>query len=179
MGKVFLATVGLFAAAAAWFLFRVGYFSPVASSVESISALSLVFLDHVGPYHLIVPKIDEVERKVQKLNLKCQSFGEYLDDPKSMAEDRLRSRGGCIVGESELNTIKRNAAFSDSQSKFETRAPFRALTLKWSGAPSFSPLVVYPRAHQELTARGLKPLGPVMELYDLAKGETTYYFAIE
>lgn len=157
--------------------FRLGVFKNVSVRVAMEEPFDLIFAEHTGPYHKIVPVIEKVETWVRSNGGKCNiSFGEYLDDPKLVPEDRLKSRGGCVA-EPGINWAERLQ--SNPEIKFESRPSGKYLVLWWDGSPSLAPLLVYPKAEREARERGLKISGPVLEFYQILgqkEGVTRYLF---
>jgi effector-binding domain-containing protein len=98
MLKYFLATLLIVTLAVFTLIYRLGGFMNVDVEFKEEGPFQIAYQTHLGPYHTIVATIEAVEREVKSKGDPCRfSFGEYLDDPKTTAEDRLRSRGGCFV----------------------------------------------------------------------------------
>jgi DNA gyrase inhibitor GyrI len=96
LAVVFVVVTGLILS----LMFRLGSFKPVRIDFANRPATKVVYKHHVGAYHKIVPVIEEVETWIKANGEKCDlSFGEYYDDPDVVAEDRMRSNGGCVVRE--------------------------------------------------------------------------------
>lgn len=82
----------------AYMMFYLGIFKPVDIRVEKRGPFILLFKQHIGPYHQILPVLQEAENWAASHGLHCaQTFGEYLDDPHEIDEDRLRSHAGCLL----------------------------------------------------------------------------------
>lgn len=168
MGSL-LASILLLVAA---ILFYVGAFREVPISEAEKGPLQLLYKKHLGPYHKISTTLDEVEKFARDNGAACDTtFGRYYDDPRVVAEDRLRADGGCIItGDLPQNT-----------SGFETETlPARSYVVgEFLGAPSIGPLKVYPKIEDYVNEKGFKPDGPAIEIYKLLKNngiQTTYLF---
>ena len=72
-----------------------GAFKSVEVRKEMQGPYLMLYLDHMGPYHKIVSKIEEVEKWANENKFDCRkSFGEYMDDEEKVEEAQLKS----IVG---------------------------------------------------------------------------------
>lgn len=158
-------------------LLRLGAFKDVHVTEMEAGPFFQVYQKHLGPYHLIVPKMEEIEVWLKKNQFDCPvTFGEYIDDPKLVDEDRLQSIAGCLVPKDM------------SQEKLSGKMPehflFRELprrnyvTATFQGAPSIAPYKVYPKAFRFFEERKNKKFsGPIMEIYKPRKVfETEYLF---
>jgi AraC family transcriptional regulator len=156
---------------------RLGVFKDVRVTELEEGPFKQVYLLHSGPYHQIVPKIEKVEDWAEENGEPCEfSFGEFLDDPKEVDEDRLQSHGGCIV----------NKDWSQGQlpegMQYREFSRRRYVVATFNGAPSIGPYKVYPKALAYLEEHGRKLAGPVMEIYHVVSDtavETKYLFPIE
>ena len=153
---------------------RLGAFQGVELSEKEDGPFRLAYLPHVGAYYKIVPVIQKVEEWAKAHGEPCaRSFGEYVDDPRSVDEDRLRSNGGCVLD-------REPAALPDGF-KFKTLDRRLYLTARFRGAPSIGPYKVYPRAASWMQERGYSQDGPTIEMYRVISQkdvETVYYFPL-
>lgn len=167
-----LITIVTFALALMYYL---GAFKPVEITFEERGPYHLVYKKHLGAYHKIVPTIEEVERWGAKNNEGCMTtFGEYIDDPKIVDEDRLNSHGGCIVGKS-YEGLPEGFIYRE-----QARRSF--VTARFEGAPSIGPQKVYPKAESLIKELGMIKDGPVIELYEMVDGKklvTHYLFPVK
>lgn len=151
-----------------------GVFKPVIISQKKVGPMHMVYKSHVGPYHKIVPAIEEVEKWAKSQGLDCRlSFGEYLDDPKLTEEVRLRSFGGCIVNE-PLNELPESFEQKTVPEKEYVMAVFE-------GSPGIGPLKVYPKIFKYIEDEKLTREESVIEVYEIHSPEsmtTTYYFPL-
>lgn len=168
-----LALLGTIVALISSLLIHLGAFKPVTVAIEEAGPFRLVFKQHAGPYHQIVPVIEEVERWAAESGEKClTSFGEYLDDPTNTDEDRLHSHGGCVVEGDWAGRLPEGLMYKELPKREYVVAIF-------DGAPSISPYKVYPKAQDYMASMSLKPEPPVIEMYQrLSENElkTLYYF---
>jgi len=156
---------------------RLGLHKPVSITEGEAGPFRQVFAPHVGAYHKIVPVIQSVEAWARENAESCeQTFGEYLDDPAKVDEDRLQSYGGCLVGQDWR------------EKRLPPKFSYRELPVqdyviaRFDGAPSVSPYKVYPKALEFIKKTQRKLAGPVMEVYRVVSDqavETTYYFPVQ
>ena len=153
-----------------------GTFKPVIIEEKKAGPFQMIYKNHVGPYHKIVPVIEEVEKWAKAQGYDCKvSFGEYLDNPETSEEARLRSRGGCVVPEFP-------AQLPEGFEK-QTLPEKDYVTAVFEGSPGIGPMKVYPKAHEYIRDQGLvRESETVMEMYVIHSPEsmtTTYYFPIK
>ena len=118
--------------------------------------------------------IQEAEAWANSHNLRCpQTFGEYLDDPSLIDEDRLRSHGGCVLS-ATLTTVP-----PDFQ--YQIRAERTYVVARFPGSPSIGPYKVYPKVQAFIAEQRLKPAAPVIEIYTISGDQMTteYLFAVD
>ena len=136
----------------------------------------------MGPYHKTVSAIEAVEKWAAENKVDCRlSFGQYLDDPKTVEEARLRSLGGCVVQE---NLEKIPATLPDG---FEKRSIVAGeyIVAFFAGSPGIGPLKVYLRVHEYAQEQTLTLDTQVFEIYEIldrnAKSAmtTTYLFPLK
>lgn len=160
---------------------RMGALKPVEISQEVSETFHVLAKDHLGAYHKIVPVISEVETWAKENGESCErSFGEYFDDPEKNDEDRLRSRGGCLLSDNKDFFEKKWAGKLPpgiSIATIEARPSVKAV---FTGAPSLGPVKVYPKVFEYMKLNDLEPAGAVIEIYqyniDSSQGTTTYVF---
>lgn len=175
MRWIVLAVAGSVLALAISFAVRIGAFKEVTIETGERGPYKVVSRLHEGAYHRIAPVIEEVEKWARANGEKCQfSFGEYLDDPQAVDEDRLRSNGGCVVDKDWSTGLPEG---------YVTReiAKRHYLVANFEGAPGIGPLRVYPRAMEEIEKLGKKVEGPIIEMYEVLSDKavrTTYLFPI-
>jgi effector-binding domain-containing protein len=120
-----------------------------------------------------VPVIEEVERWAVKNDEACQiSYGEYIDDPNVVEEDRLRSNGGCVVLKDWTGKMPEGIVYRELPRRLYVIAIFY-------GAPSIGPQKVYPKVREYMEQQGLVLDAPVIEMYERLpeqKLRTIYHF---
>lgn len=164
-----LSLVGL----AVYLYFYLGaYKDPEISTGES-GPLILLYTEHLGAYHQIGPKIEMVERWAEARGLNCaRTFGEYLDDPSAVDQDRLRSRAGCVLA----------APYSGETEDFtlETRPRRTYVIARYNGSPAIGPFTVYPKVFEYIQTQRLKLEGPTLEIYSVhgKAVDTEYLFPV-
>lgn len=151
-----------------------GVSRPVTVTLEKRGPFYLLFKDHQGPYHKIGGAIAEVEKWASEHNTRCpRTFGEYLDNPETGDEDRLRSHGGCVLAT--------NLATAPPEFQYQVRPEKLYAVARFEGSPAIGPYKVYPEARRFLDEKRLASSSPVIEVYtiDGAKMTTEYLFAID
>ncbi|MFK8139225.1 MAG: GyrI-like domain-containing protein [Bdellovibrionales bacterium] len=154
--------------------FYLGYYKSVIFSNESNIELHLLYMEHLGPYHLINEKIESVEAWTNSNNIECPlSFGEFFDDPEKQVPEKLNSHAGCVVDEKPSMDLPDNI-------KYKVLSIESALVAKFEGSPALGPLKVYPEA-KDWFAKNKKPWDRSLEIYFLKDGNfsTKYIFPID
>lgn len=158
-----------------------GYFRSV-TILESTSGgpFRLLYKDHLGPYHKIVPVIEEVETWAKSKGIDCSlSFGLYLDDPKDVEQVRLKSRGGCILAKGQPDPTELPEDFK-LQTYPEEATDF--VIAEFTGSPGIGPFKVYPAVLEHIQQKRLALQGwNVLEVYEIqgpTSMKTTYYFPL-
>lgn len=153
-----------------------GAFKKVEIAQAEAGPYRLVFKKHFGPYHKIVPVIEEVEKWAAAHSETCEtSFGEYIDDPNVVAEDRLHSNGGCLVEKDWQGQLPEGFEYRELARR-------RYVIATFEGAPSIGPQKVYPKANEFMQQNSLAFDGPVIEMYKRLSGqglETKYHFPVK
>lgn len=151
-----------------------GSFKPVLIAEKNAGPFHMIYKSHIGPYFKIVPTIEEVEKWAKEKGIDCHlTFGEYLDDPQTTEEARLRSNGGCLVSEVPANLPE---GFST-----KTIPERHYVTAVFEGSPGIGPMKVYPKVQTYAQEQKLPLEEVVMEVYEVHSAEsmtTTYYFPI-
>lgn len=158
-----------------YFAVYLGAFKPVQIDMGEFGPFNLVYKGHLGAYHKIVPVIESVEQWAISQGENCQkSFGEYIDDPKQVEQERLRSNGGCIVDKT-FDQLPPDMEQKTLDKQFFIRAQF-------DGSPAIGPYKVYLKAQNLMREKGLEPNGPVYEIYNIISPKemkTEYYFSVK
>ncbi|MEY4616876.1 MAG: hypothetical protein RJB66_1836 [Pseudomonadota bacterium] len=152
--------------------YYLGVFKPVVLGIGDFGPHQLVYKKHMGAYHKIVPTIEDVERFVRSKGEPCKiSFGEFLDDPKKVEQDRLRANVGCLVDYPMENLPE------DFEQKNVEKQLF--IHAQFEGSPAIGPYKVYMKVFSVMEQKGLEPNGSVFEFYEVLpnqKMKTDYYF---
>ncbi len=169
-----------------WLLIYLGVFKDVLIVEKSEGPFLAIYLEHRGAYHKIGDKIREVETWAKEQGVPCTlTFGEYIDDPRTIEEGRLTSFGGCIFPAPLENQDQPKKPDSNTENKIDTdisrinqlklppnfnkkyfpnKSYIQAL---FEGSPGIGPLVVYPKVEKYFTAHNLRKSGPVIEIYEI------------
>ncbi len=177
MRTLIILVLGTIAAFAAALGLRLGVLKDVHVAESEEGPYRQVYAKHVGAYHKIVAVLDKVENWAEDNGEKCGlSFGEFLDDPRQVDEDRLQSLAGCIVEKDwSPAELPEGLLYREVPRKRYVMAVF-------NGAPSISPYKVYPKVFAYLEEKKLKLTGPIMEIYRVIIDnavETKYLFPAE
>lgn len=155
-------------------LVRNGVFKPVAFAVEDQPAFTVLYKEHMGAYHKIMDDLTAVENYAKEKGIVCaETFGEYIDDPGVVEQERLRSNVGCVVADGTAE-----------QDGFKTKTfPARkALVATFEGSPALGPYKVYGKAGDEMQTRRLSPDGAIVEVYKVLENgglRTRYLFPVK
>lgn len=172
----------LLAALAFSIMTRLGSFKTVEVQQRPDGESFLILArDHMGPYHKIADLISDVETWARSKGEPCErTFGEYFDNPETTDEDRLRSRGGCILSNAEkAKALEGEIPKGMSISELKIGNALEAI---FEGSPAIAPLKVYPRAQEIMKDLGLVSSGPVVEIYEVVSptaGRTRYLFPVK
>jgi hypothetical protein len=158
-----------------YLFFHLGAYKSVSLEVKEQGPFLFVYKEHIGPYHKIVPVIEEVEKWTKSQGEACsKSFGEFLDDPKSVEQERLRSHAGCLISKMISNL--------PPGYKIEELPKQLFLYGVFEGSPAIGPYKVYMKASEFMEKKGYLPNGSVIEIYEIfpdKKMTTEYYFKIK
>lgn len=174
-----LLLIGVTVGSIAW---KLGVFRDVTIETGNDGPHAVVVKEHLGAYHKIADVILEVEAWARAQGEPCtQTFGEYFDDPERTDEDRLRSRGGCILSNTapeELDKLKSALPAGYAIDSIPERLYILAT---FDGAPSLGPLKVYPQVLEHAKLNRLEINAAVIEIYQVESersGTTRYLFPI-
>jgi effector-binding domain-containing protein len=155
--------------------FHLGAYKSVTLELKEQGPFLMVYKEHIGPYHKIVPLIEEVEKWAKSKGESCvKSFGEFLDDPKSVEQERLRSHAGCIISKT-IQGLPEGYQFKELPKQLFLYGVF-------DGSPAIGPYKVYMKAAKYMEEKGYTPNGSVTEVYEILpnnKMTTEYYFKIK
>ncbi len=174
MKKLFLALIFAGFSFVAYLYIYLGFSRKVDIELAKRGPHYLLFQEHLGAYHQIGPLIHAAEQWASINNVHCpRTFGEFIDDPQAIDQDRLRSRAGCVLL-TPLNTLP-------TEFKFEERPEQLFVVARFSGSPSVGPFTVYPKVRDFMDQNRLKAAGPVIEIYTVDGSDVTteFLFPIE
>ncbi len=159
--------------------FRLGGHKPVIIHQGHYPAVALLYKQHLGPYHKINSTIEEVEAFANEHHLACtRTFGQYLDNPETHDEARLRSLCGCVLD--GVQSFSLNEPLPEGMAVKEL--PDREYVIAvFEGAPSIGPLKVYPKVEDYFRDHRIKRDGAVIEIYTIfgdREAKTEYLFPI-
>ncbi len=175
MKKILLVLLTVILALAAYLFYYLGAWKGVALSIEEQGPLHMIYKEHLGAYHKIVPVIEEVEKWAKSQGLNCEkSFGEYMDDPQQVEQERLRSHGGCLVD-------KIPQVLPDGYQS-EVREVHLYGVARFEGSPAIGPWKVYSKLARYITDERHEISGPMIEIYEFTGPnslKTTYLFPVK
>lgn len=177
---VFVAAIMTFAVAV--FVHLGAYKSPHIA-VRSIPAMTLLYVEHVGPYNEVAPLMDKVQLWAIAHHLSCnKTFGFYLDNPQTTEERRLRSHVGCVLTSTaptpDALCPTPSAEGSSTCYKVEQFPAGRYIWASFDGSPAIGPFKVYPRIYDFARGHRLKTDAASLEVYTVRgqKNLTTEYY---
>ncbi len=150
-----------------------GAFKSVLIEEKISGPFHFLYKSHVGPYHKINEILAEVENWAKQNQLNCQkTFGEYLDNPETVDEKRLRANVGCLIDQPLLD-----APEGLQQKTLQAR---KFVTAKFEGASSIGPLKVYPRVKEYFRKMNYQFPETSIEVYQIhsQNAMTTEYFFV-
>lgn len=171
---ILLSALTLVIAMTIYLYFYLGFYKPVEIAVAKRGPLYMLYKEHTGPYHEIGPSISAVESWAREHKVNCaKTFGEYLDDPEAVDQDRLRSHGGCLLD-------SRISAAPD-EFHFEERGERNYVVAHFTGSPAIGPMKVYPKVREYISHERLKSSAAVIEIYLIhgSQVDTEYLFPLE
>jgi len=164
-----------------------GFSEKVEVSISQSSPMALIYVRHLGAYHKINESLTKIEQSLEKKGLQCsKTFGEFLDNPDEVNEDRLTSHVGCLFLVSEDSPAAEKGGRLESLAKelgfeYESRLSQPVIKASFRGSPSIGPFKVYPKIDEMIQDLRRARSGPLMEIYEI-KGDkvlTTYFQPIK
>jgi hypothetical protein len=175
MRYVFLSLFLLIVGGGSFLAIRNGVFKSAEIRIEDQGPFFLLSKEHMGPYHKILPTLEEVEKWAKDNNVACpRTFGEFIDDPNVVETERLRSLVGCELTEKPA-TIPVGFQFRELPRRKYIVAIFH-------GSPALGPYKIYGKAQSVRNENGLQPDGSVTEFYKVLPEqglETQYLFPVK
>lgn len=141
--------------------FHLGVNQTVDIQIEELPEMHLIYKEHLGAYHLIANLIESIETTTALNQIPCsKTFGLYLDDPQGVESDRLRSLGGCLTNEANMQLPE--------GLNYKKLDPGYFVTARFSGSPAIGPMKVYPKIYEFIQSRGITAETSTMEIYTLS-----------
>lgn len=170
MRFIFFAVISFFIIIFSWATIKLGFFKDVIIVEKSMPAMTMIYKEHIGPYHKMLPTLESVEHWADENKIDCQkSFGHFLDSPDVVEHERLRSHVGCIV-DKVPETLPHEL-------KAKTLPQTHYFVAEFDGSPALGPIKVYKKAFQFIVENGHTPAEDVIEIYHRLNSNQmkTYY----
>lgn len=163
----------------------------IAGFLAYSGALSTVVVkeEKVGPFHIVYREVKGSYRQTGKVSMEIQSllkengidndrfFAVYLDDPRSVPEENLRSLVGHILPpgsrEAKLPAEYKSAILP------EKLALVSIFPLKTQASIFLGMFKVYPAIFAQAAKSGYPDKKPSLEIYEPSKGQTIYIYPFE
>lgn len=158
------------------FLNYVGFFSKIVIKEKEMGPYVLVYEEHKGDYKGTQKIQDNIYYSLlNKYGIETfKGFGAYYDDPKKVPKQELRSIAGCILEESDYNSIEK---LKENNFKVTERSKQESIVVEFPFKNSFSVFVgimkVYPEINKFVEKNGLKQK-EIMEIYDVPAKKIIY-----
>lgn len=177
MKRAIFTTLAAIIAFSIYMYFRLGMHKEVSLEAREAGPFKTLYQKHTGPYFKIAEKIDYVEKWAKANGINCaRTYGQYIDDPKAVAEDRLQSEGGCLIVDWPSDMKPLEGMFIGELAKR------KYLIGSFDGAPSVGPYTVYPKAFEWIAKNNSAIDGPIVEVYEVLSDQevrTEYLFPIK
>jgi hypothetical protein len=161
----------------AWLAY-LGVFSVPQVTARKIGPYTLVYEDYTGPYSGTGQVISGVYEALKKEGvITFKGFGIYLDNPKDVAPDKLRSQLGCVLEDKDRGRameLWKKFKVMDWPARDCLVAEF---PIRSDLSYMIGPMKAYPELDKAFKAKGYK-LGACLELYDLPAKKALYIFQI-
>lgn len=161
------------------YLAYLGMFSTYDPVEKEMGPYTFVYEDFTGPYKETGPIFQKVYDALKAEGIKTErGMGIYFDDPRKVAEDKLRSKCGSIIEDKDAEK------FDKVKDKFKVLAVEKGsavvvtFPIKSSMSYMLGPMKCYPILNKYVKEKGYKPVGNAYELYDMKKEVTYYVFPI-
>ena len=155
-------------------MWKVGLFQKLEFTTQEIGPISMVYVEHTGPYQKIGEKFDQVAKYLDENKIKyTQGIGEYLNSPQEVKQEDLKSNAGFIV-DKPVKNLKEPFKFKTFEKKLY-------LTTSFKGSPAIGPFLVYPKSTAWMTQNNYELNGSCCELYKDKNGNnmtTEYLFGV-
>ncbi|MFA5113902.1 MAG: GyrI-like domain-containing protein [Candidatus Margulisiibacteriota bacterium] len=169
--------VALVLIVAAWLAYM-GVFSTPKVTVQKVGPYTLVYEEYVGPY-------SNTGKVIQRVYDGCtlegvmteKGFGIYLNDPKMVDQNKMRSEIGCVLEAKDFGKARQLR----KKFKIKTWRASDCLVAEFPIRNNLSymigPFKAYPELNKAMNAKKAE-LGACMELYDMPARKTLYIFQL-
>ena len=174
--KITLVVLILIIVAIVLFLNYVGFFSKIVIEEKEMGPYVLVYEDHKGDYRGTRKIQDNIyDSLLNKYGIETfKGFGVYYDDPKKVSKEELRSIAGCILDESDYNSIEK---LKENNFKVTETSKQRSIVVEFPLKNTLSVFIgimkVYPEINKFVEKNGLKQK-EIMEVYDVPAKKIIY-----
>jgi AraC family transcriptional regulator len=155
-----------------------GGWKEVSVTKATLPEMQLLYKVHRGAYHKIVTAIESVEQFARSRGIPCpRTFGEYLDNPRQVAEERLTSHAGCVLEKPLAEAPPAPSGTEGDEFKIKTLPAGDYIQAIFTGSPAIGPWRVYPRLTEFADRHGLRTAPSTIEIYTItpANGLSTEY----
>lgn len=173
--KWLLIILAVLVAALLGYLAYLGAFSGLKVSEMKMGPYVLAYEDYMGPYSGIGPVLNRVGASLKEDGIEsAKSFGIYLDNPKLVKADKLRSKLGFIIEAKDRSRVGKKYKVMNWPAKncLVTELPIRSDLSYMIG-----PMKAYPELNKALKEKGYK-MGAAMEIYDMPAKKILYIMVI-
>jgi len=143
-------------------------FSKVSFQIKKEGGEKLLYREVSGPYSQTGVELNKIKFDLNK-EFKIETvrdFGMYLDDPRKVDKDKLRSEVGCILENADTAQI----FWLKSKFKIRVCPVTDYITTEFPYKGKISVMIglmkVYPALMNYVKANGYAETGPIMEVYD-------------
>ncbi|MFA4906051.1 MAG: hypothetical protein WC645_06075 [Candidatus Margulisiibacteriota bacterium] len=146
------------------YLAYLGAFSSLKVTEMKMGPYVLVYEDYMGPYSGIGPVLNRVNASLKQKGIESsKGFGIYLDDPKLVKADKLRSKLGFIIEAKDRSKVGKQVKLMNWPTKMclVTELPIRSNLSYMIG-----PMKAYPALAQYAKDKSIK-ISQAMEIYDM------------
>ena len=156
-------------------LFNYGWFTNVGVQLKEEGGEKLVYESRMGSYDKSGDVIHKLENQLKNENIKAvKGFGWYLDNPRFVKKDSLRSEVGCMlesVDTSKISGLKGKYNIKTCPVKKYITAEF---PYKSNVSIILGVLKVYPAMMKFVKDNNYDEKGAIMEIYDISNNRILY-----
>lgn len=139
-----------------------------------------MYEEFTGAYKDTGPVFDRVYKALQKEGINTtRGLGIYFDDPRKVAEEKLRSHCGSIIEEKDLPKFEKVKAKFKVVTIKKSKSVFVEFPIKTALSYMVGPMKCYPALSKYVKEKGYGMSGNAYELYDMPAKKTFYVFPIK